>query len=175
MRNLIEYARGEDDPNYEKLTSLLHWKPDSAEITQAGLDEIYASLFGLRVAHPDASAIVVDFIHEEANKCLTAVQGINLENKVVLSIAIRLAAEKYMAEKINDPDAISGIYENQTPNLLSKYKRIHGMDHNSVDVIQRVLLMTPENIHLNSFMYEPILDMSDEHLRKLYRDVLALG
>jgi hypothetical protein len=31
-----------------------------------------------------------------------------------------------------------------------------------------VILMTPENIHLNSFMFEPIIDMSDEHLRKLY-------
>jgi hypothetical protein len=37
-----------------------------------------------------------------------------------------------------------------------------------------VLLMTPENIHLNSFMFEPILDMSDEHLRLLYREALAL-
>jgi hypothetical protein len=43
-----------------------------------------------------------------------------------------------------------------------------------IDTIQRVMLMTPENIHLNSFMYEPILDMSDEHLRKLYMDVAAL-
>jgi hypothetical protein len=34
--------------------------------------------------------------------------------------------------------------------------------------------MTPENIHLNTFMYEPILDMSDEHLRKLYKSVVAL-
>lgn len=29
-------------------------------------------------------------------------------------------------------------------------------------------MMTPENIHLNSFMYEPILDMSYDHLKKLY-------
>jgi len=29
-----------------------------------------------------------------------------------------------------------------------------------------VVLMTPENIHLNSFMYEPIIDMSDEHLKR---------
>ncbi len=35
--------------------------------------------------------------------------------------------------------------------------------------------MTPENIHLNSFMYEPIIDMSDAHLRKLYEDVLKLS
>ena len=34
--------------------------------------------------------------------------------------------------------------------------------------------MTPENIHLNSFMYEPILDMSDSHLRALYKEVVAL-
>jgi hypothetical protein len=34
--------------------------------------------------------------------------------------------------------------------------------------------MATENIHVNSFMYEPILDMSEEHLRKLYQDVAAL-
>ena len=34
--------------------------------------------------------------------------------------------------------------------------------------------MTPDNIHLNSFMYEPILDMSDEHLKKLFEDVKRL-
>jgi len=34
--------------------------------------------------------------------------------------------------------------------------------------------MTPENIHLNSFMYEPIIDMTDEHLKKLYEDVSKL-
>jgi hypothetical protein len=37
-----------------------------------------------------------------------------------------------------------------------------------------VALMTPENIHVNSFMYEPIVDMSDEHLKKLYADVKKL-
>lgn len=41
-------------------------------------------------------------------------------------------------------------------------------------VMDRVVLMTPENIHLNSFMYEPILDMSDEHLRRIYEQVKAL-
>lgn len=35
--------------------------------------------------------------------------------------------------------------------------------------------MTPENIHLNSFMYEPILDMSDGNLRKLYGEVIMLA
>lgn len=34
--------------------------------------------------------------------------------------------------------------------------------------------MTPENIHVNSFMYEPIIDMSDAHLRKLFSDTVDL-
>ena len=47
-------------------------------------------------------------------------------------------------------------------------------DLKSIEVLQRILLMTPENLHLNSFMYEPILDISDGHLRKHYEDVVAL-
>jgi hypothetical protein len=41
--------------------------------------------------------------------------------------------------------------------------------------MKEVFLMTPENIHLNSFMYEPILDMSDWHLKELYKKVKALN
>ena len=32
----------------------------------------------------------------------------------------------------------------------------------------------PESIHLNSFMYEPILDMSEDQLRRLYDDMTGL-
>ena len=35
--------------------------------------------------------------------------------------------------------------------------------------------MTPENIHLNSFMYEPILDMYPERLKKLYTDIKEIN
>ena len=45
----------------------------------------------------------------------------------------------------------------------------------AIRAIDGVVLMTPENIHVNSFMYEPILDMSDEHLVRLLEDVDALG
>jgi nucleoside-diphosphate-sugar epimerase len=33
---------------------------------------------------------------------------------------------------------------------------------------------TPENIHLNSFMFEPILDMSSKKLYEVYQNVKAL-
>ncbi len=46
IRNLIEYTKGDKDPDFVKLTSLLHWKSDSAGITQGDLDAIYNSVFG---------------------------------------------------------------------------------------------------------------------------------
>ena len=38
-------------------------------------------------------------------------------------------------------------------------------------ILNRVSLMTPEQIHLNSFMYEPLVDMSIKSLQELYDDI----
>ena len=45
----------------------------------------------------------------------------------------------------------------------------------TIKLLEDVNLMTPENIHLNSFMYEPILDMSNEHLKQLYLCISKLN
>lgn len=101
--------------------------------------------------------------------------GLNLENKILLSIAIRLIAEEYMIDKINNTEEVSKITKNQTGKLFGMYKEKFGDDDLNVSVLDLVIIMTPENIHLNSFMFEPILDMSDCHLKKLYQDVKALN
>lgn len=175
IRNIIEYTKGDEDPDFIKLTSLLHWKGDSIGITQSDLDTIYKSVFGSDEASADGKAPVIDIIHSEATKCLKAGDGINFENKIVLSIAVRIAAEQFMVKKINDATFVSGIDSNQTPKLLERFKQLFNDENGAIETIQRVILMTPENIHVNSFMYEPIIDMSDEHLRNLYKDVLALN
>lgn len=174
MRNLIEYTKGEADPDYLLLTSLLHWKTDTDQITVADLDGIYTRLFGTAGQSGNAAAHVVDLLAAEVAACLQAPDGINFENKVVLAMATRLQAERFMAAKINDAAWLASIAANQTPVLLRRYCADFPTELANVGVIQRVLLMTPENIHLNSFMYEPILDMSDQHLRRLHAEVVAL-
>ncbi len=174
IRNLIEYTRGDADADFGKLTSLLHWKADSATIAVADLDAVYNKLFGASGKSEDSSKLVHELIAEQASTCVTAVDGVNFENKIVLSIAIRLSAERFMVARIADPAFVSGICANQSQALLIEFVKRFPNEAENVRVLQRVVLMTPENIHLNSFMYEPILDMSDEHLRKLYRDVLSL-
>ncbi len=176
IRNLVEYMKGKHDADFVTLTSLLHWKNDTANITIDQLNSIYCNLFG--VTAPTSTGqpqLVVDLINKEADDCCAeTTTGINFEHKIVLSIAIRLYAERFMVAKIADPTFMQGITKNQTAELLTNYKGKFPTEREAIKILEKVALMTPENIHLNSFMYEPILDMSDEHLRKLCTEVKAL-
>lgn len=174
MRNLVEFTKGTQDPDYGALTALLHIKPNTATILDADLFEFYSRIFGVAARNATATAgTVLDLIYQEADACLAEAAGVNFENKIVLSIATRLRAEQYMIRRINDPEAIGAIRGMQTTALLRCFKERFPED-DATAVMDRVVLMTPENIHLNSFMYEPILDMSDEHLRRIYEQVTAL-
>ena len=79
-----------------------------------------------------------------------------------------------MIKKIRNDAFVSKIESNQTQVLIRKFKSLFPNATGMIKVLDRVALMTPENIHVNSFMYEPIVDMSDAHLKKLYQDVLGL-
>lgn len=43
-----------------------------------------------------------------------------------------------------------------------------------IAVIENVNLITPESIHINSFMFEPLIDISDWTLKDLYQAVKDL-
>ena len=45
----------------------------------------------------------------------------------------------------------------------------------AIRTLEKVSITVSSNIHLNSFMYEPILDLTIEHLINLYRDVIDLN
>ena len=164
---------GEDDPKFSILTSLLHWKANSATITEADLNKIYKEICGTNGASAASAKPVMDIIKDEAKSSRQSASD-SFESKIVLSIAIRLAAESFMATKINDAVFMGAIKAHQTQELLAKFKSQFAAETKAIEVLDRVQLMTPENIHLNSFMYEPIVDMSGDHLRQLYDDVTAL-
>ena len=113
-------------------------------------------------------------IRSEAEACLTAGAGVNFEHKIVLSIAIRLAAEKYMLSRMPSISSAT-IMSNQTAVLQEDFIKAFPSETETIRTLRKVVLMTPEGIHLNSFMYEPILDMSDDHLRKLCKEVKDLN
>lgn len=178
VRNIIEYTKGNDNEGFEKLTSLLHWKPDTEKILLSDLKEVFTASFINIDTFPTINLTekVVDMIFAESEKCLSSDDGVNFENKIVLSVGIRLKAERYIIKKINeiDSDFVLSIKKNQTHELIKKYKEISPNETENIKIFEEVGIMTPSNIHLNSFMYEPILDMSDKHLKNLYKKLESI-
>ena len=176
VRNILEYTKGTDDADYITLTSLLHWKNDSVSITNAELDRIFNDTFRGQESKtwgsPNQS--VIDLLLQQADQALAADEGVNFENKIVLSIATRILAEKYMVAVLNDPGFTDAIVANQTQVLFQAFKNRGLGTLQARETLDGVVLMTPENIHVNSFMYEPIIDMSDMALRELYSRVKSL-
>ena len=180
LRNLIEYTRGDDTDDFGRLTALLHWKTDSRGVRQRELDEIYGRVFEDGGSHENPDGRVVDMIEQVADECAgerSSGEGLGLENKIGLAVATRLVADRYMVSLIDDATFTENITANQSQKLFRRVEEEIGGDgafRKTLAILRRVLLMTPENIHLNAFMYEPLVDMSGEHLQKLYGEVKAL-
>ena len=183
MRNLIEFGVDEGintfvgiDKDYLLLTHLLHLKEHTENITFLQLKEIYLKYIGKNdfdtVIRDDDKPYVL--IIDLADNHISSIDT-NLENKIVLAIAIRLVAEKFMIDKINDSNFVENIRGVQTRALFNEYKiRFHDYTDN-IKILDSVNIMTPENIHLNSFMYEPILDMDIIELKNLYAKIKTLS
>lgn len=176
-RNLIEYIKGEDDPDYLKLTSLLHWKEDTARITIGDYYDIYNRLFGTNYPTNDATSFK-ELLFNKANEIKNRPnhEGLNLEDKVVLSMAIRMRSEIFLIEEMRKIKADNNYWcqsMNQFGALIKSYTK-ELPDSPAIRTLEKVSITVSSNIHLNSFMYEPILDLTIEHLITLYSEILEL-
>lgn len=176
LRNIIEYTEDSSCLNYMLLTSCLHIKTDTNTITCIDILNLIHNSFP-STANQNITfggKLIKDLIYETADSIEqeNPINEILLENKITLSIAIRLKAEEFMLVKIPNSGALV-ITSNQTSELLKHYKISHN-DRATITTLERVNLMTPENIHVNAFMYEPLIDISVFHLVDLYKKVKAL-
>lgn len=175
VRNLIEFKEGSSN-DFKLLTSLLHIKNDTLSVTISQLKEVFDKIIKSNgLDSYNQSKTIKTILDEEVNKLIhNPVEiKINLKEKIILSIAIRLKAEEYMFSKVTDKSFFD---KYQTGKLFERFKNeFHGVLDNEINKLDEVNLMTPENIHVNSFMFEPIMDMSIEHLIKLYNDLINLN
>ena len=182
VRNLIEYTEGENNEDYLTLTSLLHYKENTKRITLNQIQEIFNKHWCKKepttFAADRENELVYDILMQESEK-ISDIEKLEIENKLILSMSIRLLGEKYMQDRIisalsNGQDILKDVFSknNQSAWLLKEYKK--RINDDAMNTLETVAMITPENIHLNSFMFEPILDMSLKYLYKIYNEVKAL-
>ena len=181
VRNLFEFSKKEKEGEIKSITSFLHIDEHTKELKISDLKSPYKCFFN----ENDIKKINCNILNENFYKFLKNMcdewqkkkdikETETLEYKIVLSIAIRLLAEDFMIAETEDKGSINNIKSGQTFKLFQKYKELNLGNDEREEILERVILMTPANIHLNSFMYEPIIDMSADELRELYKDVRAL-
>lgn len=184
-RNLIEYTKdittGQPKSDYISLTSCLHVKNETANLTVNDIEQIIARNVDVpNMPTAQTNINIKDYIYNTAeNLCQPqpTLDKINIENKIVLSAAVRLKAEDYMIAKLKEvmqsgdfSAFYNGITSNQTFELTKKFSELCSPSHNIHLLLKEVNMITPENIHLNSFMFKPLIDMSVWRLKELYQD-----
>lgn len=178
LRNLIEYTLGAKDADgnanadYLQLTRMLHFKDETDALTLQNYKTVFEShLVSCTFPNVDLKQKVIDYLFAAADACEQVADGINLEHKIALSIAIRIWAERYMIASIRSSEPEYDVAKKQTGELFQKFKDLFNNQADTIGLLRRVNLITPANIHLNAFMYEPILDMGMAELVALYKDV----
>lgn len=177
-RNLTEYLLL--DSEYSNLTCLLHLKSTPVDTNNLKLSDVWNMIPNIfrnefnSTFSTDNDEKYLDLINNLATEiCNSPKEEIVLENKIILSMAIRLELEKFLKPILtanNIPLECQGV---QTRYWSEKAKPF--LTEEQIKIVDEVNLMTPESIHLNSFMYEPIIDMSDWALKQLYENILNLN
>lgn len=191
VRNIIEYTVKDYSKNkdYLLLTSLLHIKHETNNIIFNDLLDIYNRCLNIDTFKSDIELDwkVCEALYKEADK--VTIVDCDLEYKLLLAMAIRHKAERFMFNVLeNRPEPITwnerresfdefcnylDNANNQTRELYSVVKQF--VPKRTIEILDEVNIMTPENIHLNSFMYEPLLDMDIQELLNLYSRVKNLN
>lgn len=175
-RNLSQYMLLSQEE--DELTCLLHIKSNPLDTVNMELSDIWNIILNVvnHMGNFDNSfdENYINAINRIALNIYNSTSDeVILENKIVLSIAIRLETEKFLKSILTANNVDLTTSNNQTRDWSNKAANYLSDEQNRI--INEVNLMTPESIHLNSFMYEPIIDMSNWTLKQLYKEVLNLN
>lgn len=181
-RNIVDYTQG-DTEDYKLLTACLHLKNNETKTKDITLGQILEVMQGVFKAVDDNAAEMAftadnywTAIMQEADNILNDENEVDIVNKLVLSMAIRLRGEEYMNVQLTDMQKQEiKVRNNLTSSTLTVFKKYYSEDKESEClVMDRVLMLTSENIHINNFMFEPLVDISIMHLKQLYEEVKNL-
>ena len=174
-RNIFEYIEenvDSDSSSYMFLTCCMHMKEKPQKTEEIMLSDIFGKEFHGKKVSKENDEFYLDALSRIAKDIVeNAGADLKLEDKFVLSIYCRLRAEIYMKSRF--PDECIECNKNQTRKWFNTVK--NRLDHFAMDTIERALMISPVAIHVNSFMYEPLIDVSGWELVNLCKDIITLS
>ena len=156
------------------LVNCFHYKEDSGGLTiRKLLGHIKSRIdwFGESLTEEVLDKTYLEVLSEVIARIkIDTIDFYDAKKKIVLAIGCRIFLEQKVIGE--DLSRISGITINQTRKLLERHKK--SLSLKSIDLLERTLLFTPEFVHVNSFMYEPLIDIPPDYLIELYEEIDSL-
>ena len=172
-RNLSEYCG--DTSDYNALTCYMHYKTHPIDTQSATMGSLLG-IIGHYLNNCNVSLEEESYynsIQAIASDIMRDIDEISLENKLIMSIASRLRAEKYLKAVIISRE---GICEDASKNQMREWfdKAKPYLSEDVIKLMDDINLITPESIHLNAFMYEPLIDISIWTLKDIFSRTIEL-
>lgn len=147
------------------LDSCLHYKESTSKLQIKDILLQFPSnaIKNLKI---DENDIYMEKLFEIADN-LSGFDDFDIVKKTILSLSCRLLIERKIIA--NNFNLLTNINMNQTAQLLDLYGEKLFPDVKKY--LEAIQLSTPEFIHANAFMYEPLIDINGKYLFELYNQI----
>lgn len=179
--NYKDKSEYERDQNYLHYTKILHYRPDGgSNFTGNTLFNLFKQ--NIKIECPDLkknSNRIYKIIFNQAMIISSSTNNSQkIEEKIVMSMALRIYGEKYMRHflmkcKHRLPSTFD-INNSTFGKTLKQFKTIYPLKTDAIKILDIIGILTPMEIHVNGFAYEPLIDYSISRLRSLFNELVLI-
>ena len=173
VRELARIRGMGDSDSFSILSAILHGRSEADKTTFDDLSSIYDKCWDCDSLAGDGR-LVYSVIMTVCDRISESDSQLGLYEKIDLSIGIRILAEHHIAD-VYGSIGIPMPKGRQLGGIVRDFKEKSPAQYESCStLLEQACLLVPENIHINSFMYEPLVDIGSSRFIKLYRELKKL-
>lgn len=173
-RNIVEFQHGKSHDDYKELTKALH--TINNDVTIEDIQQYLQSIISVADTPFNRSLSIYEAIIMHAKEVAAATSdGFSLKDNLVLAIGTRLCIERYIISKISEEDYRNAVSKERdlTRKLLILYSN-NCSDPNKqtyLKMFNKAAAIVDGTIHINSFMYEPLVDVGTWEMKKMFNEI----
>ncbi len=173
LRNLVELQEGSTSANYNILCNYLHYNLSTPTLTLNGLGTIYTNN---GVMHTCATSTTTywNLLIQEVKKISSPVVENDIKKKIILGLFIRLASDYFLLEKYKNNNSGANPVVASGSNWTKQLKKLslNYLTDEERKLFDRAITVAPSFIHVNSFMYEPLIDVGSDKLLSISKELI---
>lgn len=151
--------------NTQLFDSLLHYNQQTKKINLGQIKDLLGTNAKINIKL-DNNKSYLETLKETVNK-FKNIDDNNIVNKTILAMYLRIILEEKIIQE--DYSLLDGINNFQLARLQDLYST--KLSDKTNNLIEKVQLSTPEFIHGNAFMYEPLIDIEAKYLMEIKEEL----